>query len=60
MSEYLARGGPGAFVWSAYAVTALIIAGLLVWSWMGLKAVERQEAELGRRTRRRSERRSQS
>ncbi len=43
MSEFLAMGGYGAYVWTAYGVTALCLLLLFVWSWFGARA---REAEL--------------
>ncbi len=40
MSEFLAMGGYGAYVWSAYGVTALFLALLFIWSWFGARARE--------------------
>ena len=39
----LAMGGYGAFVWSAFGVTALILLGLL---WQSVRAAKAREAEL--------------
>ncbi len=46
VSEYLAMGGYARFVWPAYGLTALVMLGLLAWSWRTLKARERQLASL--------------
>lgn len=43
MSEFLSMGGYGAYVWTAYGVTALALVLLFVWSWYGARA---REAEL--------------
>lgn len=43
MSEFLAMGGYGAYVWTAYGITALFLLILFVWSWFGARA---REAEL--------------
>lgn len=40
MSEFWAMGGYGAYVWSAYGVTALLLLLMLVWSVMGARARE--------------------
>ncbi|MGI9501162.1 MAG: heme exporter protein CcmD [Geminicoccaceae bacterium] len=40
MSEFWAMGGYGAYVWAAYGVTALFMALLFVWSWLGARARE--------------------
>ena len=40
MSEFLAMGGYGAYVWTAYGVTALCLLLLFVWSWFGARARE--------------------
>ncbi len=39
---FLHMGGYGAFVWSAYAVTAFGLIGALVLTWRGLKAREQE------------------
>ena len=43
MSEFLAMGGYGAYVWTAYGVTAVALLLLFVWSWFGARA---RDAEL--------------
>jgi len=43
VNEFLAMGGYGAYVWTAYGVTALFLLLLFVWSWFGARA---REAEL--------------
>lgn len=57
MAEFLSMGGYAAFVWPAYGITALVMAGLLVATLRGLR---RREALLraleGSRPRRRKER----
>ncbi|MGI9418106.1 MAG: heme exporter protein CcmD [Geminicoccaceae bacterium] len=40
MSEFLAMGGYGAYVWAAYGVTALFLLLLFLWSWFGARARE--------------------
>ena len=55
-AEFFAMGGYGVFVWSAYAAAALVILGLSVWSWLGLRRAEQREVQIGRRERRRSNR----
>lgn len=39
-------GGYASFVWSAFGVTALVLAGLLILSWRSLKAREAELAAL--------------
>lgn len=39
-------GGYAGFVWSAFGITALVLVGLLVLSWRGLKARESELAAL--------------
>lgn len=39
-------GGYGGFVWSAYGAAALILIGLLVMSWRGLRARQAEVAAL--------------
>ena len=43
MNEFLAMGGYGAYVWSAYGITLLALLLLFLWSWYGARA---REAEL--------------
>ena len=56
MSEFLAMGGYGAYVWTAYGVTALALLLLFLWSWFGARAREteleqvRQLSRADRRT----------
>ena len=55
VAQYFAMGGYAGFVWSAYAVTAIVTIGLIVWSVRGhqaararvvaLEASVRKEAE---------------
>ena len=56
ISSYFAMGGYADYVWPAYVLAAVVIAGLLIVSWNGLKARERelkllQELSPGRRGR---------
>ena len=46
LSEFLAMGGYGGFIWSCYALVALILAGFLVTSLRDLKARERRLRQL--------------
>ena len=39
MSEFLAMGGYGAFVWPSYGLTAVIMVVLLIASLRGLKLI---------------------
>ena len=43
LSTYLAMGGHGAYVWSAYSLAVLVLVGLLVWT---LRSLWAREAEL--------------
>ncbi len=43
LATYFSMGGYGGFVWPAYALTAVVMVGLVVVTWRGLKA---REAEL--------------
>ena len=56
LSDFFAMGGYGFYVWSSYAVAALVITGLYLWSRAGLRSAEKREAQLGRRERRRPRR----
>ena len=56
LAAYMTMGGYGGFIWSAYGVTALVMAGLVVSTWRSLKAREKelkilQEMSTGRRGR---------
>ena len=52
---FWAMGGYAAFVWPAYAVTALALVGLLLGALRGLRQAERELATLeGSRARRRA------
>lgn len=46
MESYFAMGGYAGFVWPAYALTACVLAGLVVASVRKLKALERDLAAL--------------
>ena len=46
LSELLAMGGYARFVWPCYGLAALVMAGLLVWVWRGLKGAEAELARL--------------
>ena len=37
MAEFLAMGGYGAYVWSAYAATAAVLAGNAAAAWLRLR-----------------------
>ena len=57
MAEFFAMGGYAVFVWSAYGVVAVVLAGLTVWTLASLRAAEKDmrdlEAIAPRRRRRR-------
>ena len=48
-------GGHAAFIWPAYGVTAIVMIGLLIYTWRKARvekaALEKLEAELGPRNR---------
>lgn len=46
ISEFFAMGGYAGFVWSAYGAAALILIGLLVVSWKGLRTRQAEVAAL--------------
>ncbi len=59
IGEFLAMGGHGAYVWSAYAIAVVVIGALILASRRALKAREaevaaREAARPSRRARRRS------
>jgi heme exporter protein D len=37
VADFFAMGGYGAFVWTAYGITALALVLMFVWSWHGAK-----------------------
>jgi heme exporter protein D len=43
MSEFIAMGGYGAFIWPAYGVAAILMAGVLILSWKGMRRREAPE-----------------
>ena len=43
MESFLSMGGYGAFVWPAYVLSALVMAGFL---WQSLRELRRHEADL--------------
>jgi heme exporter protein D len=51
MSEYLAMGGYGAFIWPAYGVAAILMVGVLILSWKSMRQREAlvEELRAGRR-----------
>lgn len=46
MSEYFAMDGYAVFVWGAYGVTGIALIGLVVWSVLKLRAVDRTTVAL--------------
>ena len=46
LSEFLAMGGYGSFIWSCYAVALLVLGGFLVTSLRDLKIRERRLRQL--------------
>ena len=40
VSEFLEMGGYGAFIWPAYGAAAILMAGLLILSWKGMRQRE--------------------
>lgn len=46
LSEFLAMGGHGGFIWSCYALATLVLAGFLVTSLRDLKIRERRLRQL--------------
>jgi heme exporter protein D len=55
LSEFLHMGGYGAFIWSSYGVSAVVLLALTILSLRQLKAIERAliPLEENRRTQRR-------
>ena len=48
VSDFLAMGGYARFVWPAYAVAAIVLIGLLVWSLAAYRRTGRQLKRLQR------------
>ena len=46
MNNYFAMGGYAAFVWPAYALSALVMLGLAGTAWRNLRVRERDLAKL--------------
>ena len=46
IGEFLAMGGYGAYVWSAYLVAAVVLAALLIGSLRGVRKQEQRLAAL--------------
>ena len=46
MSDFWAMGGYAVYVWPAYIVVGLVMVGLLLMSWRGLKSKEAALATL--------------
>ena len=46
VKEFLAMGGYAVYVWPSYLFAAVVLGGLLVFSLRGLRAAERELAEL--------------
>ncbi len=44
MMEWLAMGGHGVYVWSAYALSAAALVGMGVWPWLALRRARRRIA----------------
>ena len=44
MMEWLAMGGHGVYVWSAYALSVAALAGMGVWPWLALRRARRRIA----------------
>ena len=40
VSEFLEMGGYGAFIWPAYGAAAILMTGLLILSWKGMRQRE--------------------
>lgn len=49
-ADYFAMGGYAGYIWPAYAVALLGLAGLTVWSIVHTRALERRAARLRRQT----------
>lgn len=45
MIEWLAMGGHGVYVWSAYGLSAAALLGMGVWPWLALRRAKRRVAD---------------
>ena len=48
MQDFIAMGGYGAYVWPSYALSAVVLAGLLLVSLSGLKSTQSEFDRLKR------------
>jgi heme exporter protein D len=46
MNDYWSMGGYAAFVWPAYGLSAIVMLGLAIGAWRGVKVRERDLARL--------------
>ena len=46
MNEFFHMGGYAVYVWSAYGVTALLLLGLIVWTFITLKQCDQELVNL--------------
>ncbi len=46
VQEYLAMGGYGLFIWPAYALTAVVLVGMLITTLRRLRALQSELARL--------------
>ena len=46
MNDYLEMGGYAAFVWPAYGLSIIVMLGLAITAWRGVKVRERDLAKL--------------
>jgi len=46
MAEYFAMGGYAGFVWPAYAITAVVTVGLVLWSLRSYRQAQARVASL--------------
>ena len=52
--HFLAMGGYAQYVWPAYGIATVVLAGMAIWSWRQYRRYQRQwEAQAGTRPRRR-------
>ena len=48
LDAFLAMGGYASFVWPAYAAAAIVLGGLLMWSFAGYRRAQRELEALQR------------
>jgi heme exporter protein D len=58
LSEFFHMGGYAIYIWSAYAVTAVLLSGLVIWTLIVFKLTEKKLSDLEASGSRRRQRRT--